>query len=90
MKLRKSLEPALSRELTHGGGFQKDAIVLPMCKARGVHWPVIPVSQSQEPSEASAALPWALGKGVSSLLPRGSQCQGGLDSTRMGTSLPRP
>lgn len=34
MKLRKSLEPALSRELTHGGGFQKDAIVLPVCKAR--------------------------------------------------------
>lgn len=62
MKLRKSLEPALSRELTHGGGCRKDAIVLPVCKARGVHWPVIPVSQSQEPSEAAAALLGLWGK----------------------------
>lgn len=46
------------------------------------------VSQSQEPSEAAAALPRALGKGVSSLLPLGFTCQVGSTPRAWGLFCP--
>lgn len=51
-------------------------------------WPVTQASQSQEPSEAAAALSQASGKGVSCLLPLGSKCKGGLNSIRAGNLPP--
>lgn len=88
-KLRKLLEPALSRGFT-GQVFRRKSLFC-LCKRPGVSTVARhTASQSQEPSEAAAFLSQALGKGVSSLLPLGSKCKGGFNITGVGTFLPCP
>lgn len=80
MKLGQWPEPAVSGEFT-GGRFQKEIIVLPVRKARCVHYGQSHKHLSQEPSEVTASFSQALGKRVSSPLPLGSKSKGGLSAT---------